>query len=161
VAIGSTRMGWYFNLGTNGERSIAAASYLASTGKIIVPTFIPTVNPTLANDPCVDDSSSILYFLDPLNGGPGATDDLAAFDVNADGVINSADSITVSGVQVPGFVAGATPITQAGGGQGAILLPAPPGSGSASAISTLAIPDYVWRRQSTREIPAWDANERN
>lgn len=155
------KLGWYFDLGNNGERSIAAASFLASTRKLIVPTFIPTIDPLLANDPCVDDSASVLYFLDPLNGGASSTDELAAFDVNGDGVINSADNKLISGIRVPGFVAGATPITQAGGGQGAILLPAPPGSGAGSAISTLAIPDYVWRRQSTRDIPAFDQNERN
>jgi len=162
LPVPTTKLGWFFKLGANGERSIAAASFLSSTRKLIVPTFIPTVNPLLANDPCVDDSSSVLYFLDPLNGGASATDDLAAFDVNGDGVINEADNALISGIRVPGFVAGATPITQAGGGQGAILLPAPPGGvGGGSAISTLAIPDYVWRRQSTRELPAFDPNERN
>ncbi len=161
LPVPATKLGWYFDLGTNGERAIASASFLASTNSLIVPTFIPTIDPLLANDPCVDDSSSVLYFLDPLNGGAASTDDLAAFDVNGDGVINSLDNKLISGVRVPGFVAGATPITQAGGGQGAILLPAPPGSGTGAAISTLAIPDFVWRRQSTRDIPAFDQNERN
>ena len=162
LAVPVAKLGWYFDLGANGERSVAAASFLSSTRKLIVPTFIPTVNPLLANDPCVDDSSSVLYFLDPLNGGASATDQLAAFDVNGDGVINEVDDTTISGIRVPGFVAGATPITQAGGGQGAILLPAPPGGvAGGSAITTLAIPDYVWRRHSSREIPAFDQNERN
>ena len=161
VAIPAAKFGWYINLGLNGERSIATPSFLASTGKIIVPTFIPTINPLLANDPCVDDSSSVLYFLDPLNGGAASTAELAAFDVNGDGVITTADNRLISGIRVPGFVAGATPITQAGGGQGAILLPTPPGAGTGSAISTLAIPDYVWRRHSTRELPAFDQNDRN
>ncbi len=161
LAVPVAKLGWFFDLGTNGERAIATASFLVSTNTIIVPTFIPTVDPLLANDPCIDDSSSVLYFLDPLNGGAASTDELAAFDVNGDGVINNADNRLISGIRVPGFVAGATPITQAGGGQGAILLPAPPGSGTGAAVSTLAIPDYVWRRQSTRELPAFDQNERN
>jgi type IV pilus assembly protein PilY1 len=154
LPVPASKFGWFFNLGSNGERAIGDGTPTAAALTLIAPTFIPTKNPALANDPCVDDSASFFYFLDPVNGGPAGRDGIGAFDVNGDGVVNELDDLSASGIRVGGYVAGTTPLTQAGGGQGTILFP------KGNSITTLAIPDYVWRRHSTREIPAWDANER-
>lgn len=155
------KFGWCFNPPSSGERVVAAATSIRSAGKIIIPSFTPSKNAASASDPCVDDSESTLYFLDPLNGGVGSSDGVAAFDTNGDGVVNGSDDSTIAGITLPGFVAGATPVSQAGGGQGQIILPSPPGSGVGSPISTLATPEYVWRRATQRELPAFDSNESN
>ena len=159
--VAPNKFGWCFNLPSSGERVVAAATSIRSAGKIIVPSFTPSKNPATASDPCVDDSESALYFLNPLNGGVGSSDGIAAFDTNGDGVVNASDDATIAGITLPGFVAGATPVSQAGGGQGQIILPSPPGSGAGSPISTLATPEYVWRRATQRELPAFDSNESN
>lgn len=124
AAVAPTQFGWYFKLPTNsGERAIVPASYLTQPARLIVPTFTPSSNSALANDPCQENAVSTLYFLNPENGGPARADGLAAFDVNGDGSINASDSSLVSGIQIPGFIAGATPINQSGGGELEILLP--------------------------------------
>jgi type IV pilus assembly protein PilY1 len=162
LPVSANKFGWFFKLGANGERGVADGSISGGGQTLVAPTFVPTRNPASANDPCVNDSASYLYFLDPVNGSPAARDGVGGFDVNLDGIVNDLDDQSVTGIQIIGdYISGTTPLTQAGGGQGTILLPGNGlGNANASAISTIAIPDYVWRRHSTREIPAWDANER-
>jgi type IV pilus assembly protein PilY1 len=158
TSVDKSQLGWYFNLKPlSGERVIASATYLESTRKLIIPAFAPQRNPATAADACLDDPVSFLYFINPANGGPASFDDTAAFDTNGDGIVNTADDKTITGVEVSGFIAGATPLTQAGGGQGAVLLPSEPGQ----PINRLAIPDFTWRRTSQRDLPAWDPNDRN
>ena len=213
----ATQFGWFFKLPTNsGERAVVAATSLSQPARLILPTFTPSANPALANDPCQENSISTLYFLNPANGGPGRADGLAAFDVNGDGSINASDSTAVSGIQIPGFIAGATPINQGGGGELEILLPGVglgPASPNARPVGDAAgtncggpeqpactcngpglpacgcgpapltactcanpitdpntqtfcekpvkILQPLWRRMNSRDLPAWDPNERN
>ena len=208
--------GWFAELPGIGERSIVAATYLITPPRLIFPTFTPNGDPSAANDPCRNSALSTLYVLNPANGGPARSEGFAAFDVNGDGVINASDSTTVSGFQVPDFVAGATAVNQAGGGEFSVLgigtqeaaslypagsvnsglcggadqpacvcdgpgLPActcgpPPPSGRAACgpcVKNVTDPrsqrqcpggglsQPLWRRTNSRDLPAWDPNERN
>ena len=212
-----TKFGWYAELPGVGERAIVAATYLLTPARLIFPTFTPNGDPSAANDPCRDSSLSTLYVLNPANGGPAKSEGFAAFDVNRDGVINGQDNSNVSGFQLPGFVAGATPVNQAGGGEFTVLgigggedaslyaagsalsglcggldqpacvcdrpgLPPactcgpPPPSGRAACgpcVKVVTDPmsqrqcpggglsQPLWRRTNSRDLPAWDPNERN
>ena len=219
VVVSATSLGWQTNLIGVGERSIVAATSIFNPPRLIFPTFTPNGDPAAANDPCRETGISTIYVLNPENGGPARSEGFAAFDVNGDGVINNSDNPTVSGFQVPGFVAGATAVNQAGGGEFTVL-GIPPGPVSASGIaagSTLSglcggadqvacvcdgpgLPDCacgpsppsgvarpacppcvkvitnplnqtqcpsqglsqpLWRRMNSRDLPAWDPNERN
>ena len=212
----ATKFGWYAELPGVGERSIVAATYLLTPPRLIFPTFTPNGDPTAANDPCRNSALSTLYVLNPANGGPARSEGFAAFDVNRDGVINASDDATVSGFQVPDFVAGATAINQAGGGEFSVLgigtqdaaslyaagsfysglcggldqpacvcdgpsLPActcgPPPPNSRVACGPCVkvvnnprsqrqcegggLSQPLWRRTNSRDLPAWDPNERN
>jgi len=221
VAVSSTRLGWRVSLTEVGERSIVAATSIFNPPRLIFPTFTPNGDPTAANDPCRETGISSIYILNPENGGPARSEGFAAFDVNRDGVINGLDNPTVSGFQLPGFVAGATAVNQAGGGEFTVLgipLGGEGGSGVVAAGSTLSglcggtnqpacvcdgpglpncgcgpnppggiarplcgecvdvVTDFlnqvkckgssglnqpIWRRMNSRDLPAWDPNERN
>lgn len=145
--------GWYFNLGNNGERVITTSTFLRANNVIIAQSYIPTRDPALANNPCVNNSASAFYFLDPSNGGPASTALQAGFDVNGNGRIDDGDRRDVSGREVIGIVGIPAVVSPAGGGQLEVLLN--PDGGTPS---RLVLPDFIWQRQATRDLPSWENN---
>jgi type IV pilus assembly protein PilY1 len=164
--------GWYFKLKENsGERVVNQPTFLAALQAYVIPSFTPSTQ--AVPDPCVESSISNFYIVNVGTGGPATQNGVASFDVNNDGVINSNDSALISGFSVKGFLGGATSIINSGGG-GSILLgdgqSRPPCVGDSCACTGNACtnpPSLVptnspqWRQATRRELPTWDANERN
>lgn len=148
-----SQSGWYFNLGTNGERVITTSTFLRANNVIIAQSYIPTRDPALANNPCVNNSASAFYFLDPSNGGPAGSAVQAGFDVNGDGRIDNNDRRDVTGREVVGIVGIPAVVAPAGGGQLEVLL-----NPDGAAQSRLVLPDFIWQRQATRDLPSWENN---
>lgn len=146
LAVLPTQAGWYFNLGTNGERNVTTSNFVLSSNLLIAQTYVPTRDPALANNPCVNNSSSILYFMNPSNGGPASTPFRAAFDVNRDGKVDLNDDVTVTATEFVGVV-GATPtINTPGGGAFGVFVD----------NVKIEVPDLIWQRQATRDLPSWE-----
>lgn len=173
--------GWYFNMIATGERSISTAVVRNTNGSLIFTTLAP-----LSANPCEPTAQSFLMFVDGTTGGvPGTgsagidsnndgvadTTDAgqlyASFDSNLDGAITSADSPLSVGIQLQGYAAGVTPISNVGGGTGQIILPPdalpwPDNDGNGvrdceetvppSCSNDLTIPQTEWRRRSWREL---------
>ena len=90
---GSSR-GWYFDLPVSGERMVLPNQI---RGRVLLGTTrIPDIN-----DRCAPTGRGFIMAVDPFKGGRLPA---TFFDVNLDGFINPADTITVNGVQV--FVSG-------------------------------------------------------
>ena len=149
LPVSSSQAGWYFNLGINGERVITTSSFILSSNLLIAQSYIPTRDVALANNPCVNNSASILYFLDPSNGGPGSTPFRGAFDVNRDGKVDGNDDPLTSGQEVTGVVGSIPTINTPGGAELEVLIPDQP---------SIKVPDFIWQRQATRELPPWENN---
>ena len=79
----STKMGWYMNLPTSGERSVGNARFRG--GRVIFTTIIPNVS-----DPCEYGGNSWLMELDAITGNRF---DTPTFDTNGDNNISPADLI--------------------------------------------------------------------
>ena len=79
----ATKMGWYMNLPTAGERAIGNARFRG--GRVIFTTIIPNVS-----DPCEYGGNSWLMELDAITGNRF---DTPTFDTNGDNNISSADVI--------------------------------------------------------------------
>jgi len=77
--------GWYFDLPNSGERVVNRM--MIRDGKAIFISFTPE------NAPCTPGGNSILHEVDAADGSRMAT---SVFDTNGDGVVNSADLITVT-----------------------------------------------------------------
>jgi type IV pilus assembly protein PilY1 len=87
VSIPTTK-GWYIDFTLHaGERVINNPTLQA--GELILTTYIPPQNV------CTAGGSSYFYVINYATGGSFPS---PQFDVNGDGVINSADSVTVNGV---------------------------------------------------------------
>lgn len=88
----SSKQGWYIDLklssATHGNGERVVEEPLLRHGRVIFVTLQPSA------DPCDFGGSSYLMELDAKTGGRL---DYAAFDANGDGLINSADRITVGG----------------------------------------------------------------
>jgi type IV pilus assembly protein PilY1 len=175
------RRGWYFNFLASGERNISTAFVRNVNGSLIFTTLAP-----LTSNPCEPNAVSFLMFVDATTGGvPGTgaagldtnndgvadTTNIgalsASFDTNLDGTINNSDSPTASGIQLQGYAAGVTAISNVGGGTGSILLPEdalprPDLNGNGipdcqeavppNCSDNLTIPQSEWRRRAWREI---------
>lgn len=102
----TTKRGWYLDLTTSGER--VTSSPIVNSGRVVFSTIIPYDN----TDPCAPSiGASWLMALDALSGGRSTS---VVFDVNRDGLYNSADTISVSGGQVlaSGFEASSAGMAQ-------------------------------------------------
>jgi type IV pilus assembly protein PilY1 len=177
------KRGWFFNFLASGERNISTAFVRGVNGSLIFTTLAP-----LTSNPCEPNAVSFLMFVDASTGGvPGTgaagldtnNDGVAdatdlgqlgpSFDTNMDGVINGSDSSTAAGLQLQGYAAGVTAISNIGGGVGQILLPdgalpRPDNNGNGipdceetvpstcGSSNSLTIPQTEWRRRSWQEI---------
>ncbi len=88
----TTNQGWYFNLPNTGQRTVYP---VASIYKRIIR--VDTIQPGVSSsDPCSSGSSGVgyNYIIDALTGGSPKGQVL---DTNGDGIVNSADLVSVSG----------------------------------------------------------------
>ncbi len=79
---GISHAGWYYDLPLKGERIVNDVQL--RDGRLVVICFRPSP------DPCSDDSTSFLLELNAFTGGAMSA---ATFDVNEDGVIDTADTV--------------------------------------------------------------------
>jgi type IV pilus assembly protein PilY1 len=79
---GTSHAGWYYDLPLGGERVVSDVHL--RDGRLAVICFRP------GPDPCSDDSNSFLLELNAFTGGGMSA---ATFDVNADGVIDTSDTV--------------------------------------------------------------------
>jgi len=89
TANSSFKSGWVFDLNypiVQGERVVSAP--ILTRGFLVFATLIPSA------DQCTAGGTSNLFELGALNGGQSG---MAAFDINADGVVNSQDQVLVNG----------------------------------------------------------------
>lgn len=106
-ACGGNVLGWYWDMDESGERLTGRSSLI--DGVVFFNTLVPSLDASGGLDPCAYGGTGWLMGLDALNGN---MTDFPVFDLNMDGVIDSADDAHIAAGVRLGAAIGGTTFTQ-------------------------------------------------
>jgi type IV pilus assembly protein PilY1 len=187
AAIPIGKLGWWFNLPFTGDRVIAGAGLLSASNRVIVASFTPIKDTLAANDPCVENSESTLYVFNPDTGGPSgasidtngdgfvnSADDAGVSGYTTPGYVGAVTPVTYAGGGSLGLLVPDPPGTPQPAAVPycttnptdvkCVACAADPTSEVCKCLRDAncpggGLPTFIWRKTTTREIPAWDNND--